>query len=391
MSAQASSPPRPLDGVRVLDMTRLLPGPFCTQLLCDLGAEVIKVEDPGGDYARFYPPLLSDGNSAIFHALNRGKKSVSLDLKNPADRSTLLSLISTADVLVESFRPGVMEKLGLSPTQLQSKHPSLIMCSISGYGQTGPMRLRAGHDVNYMAVSGALGVMESPALLPVQVADIAGGSYPAALNILAALRQKQKTGKGAIIDVSMTDNVYSMLTMPLARYDISKESFSKGHDWLTGGTPCYGVYRTSDGWLSVGALEPKFWTSFCRALKLDHLIHKQFPDTAEEVRRVRQEVQDVLQRRCNEEWRKFWTDKDCCVEVVELPEEVSTRSPQLSQRGLDLTIRFPSSSSSTGTSSEQLRAPKPPLSIQGLQPHTTPGPALGQHNDEILKPIRAKL
>jgi crotonobetainyl-CoA:carnitine CoA-transferase CaiB-like acyl-CoA transferase len=165
-----------------------------------MGAEVIKVEDPdGGDYARLYPPLMRDGSSALFHALNRGKQSVTLDLKQKADYARFLSLLSTADVLVETFRPGVLAKLGASPQQLLQRFPSLIVCSISGYGQTGPDALRAGHDVNYLAKAGALGVMEKPALLPVQVADIAGGSYPAAVQILAALRHKEKTGKGAII------------------------------------------------------------------------------------------------------------------------------------------------------------------------------------------------
>jgi crotonobetainyl-CoA:carnitine CoA-transferase CaiB-like acyl-CoA transferase len=166
----------PLSGVRVLDMSRLLPGPFCTQLLCDLGAEVIKVEDPeGGDYARSYPPLLGDGNSAAFHALNRGKKSVTLDLKRAEDWRRFLALLATADVLVESFRPGVLAKLGAGPSALAARFPGLIVCSISGYGQTGPDALRAGHDVNYLAKSGVLGLMARPELLPVQVADIAGG------------------------------------------------------------------------------------------------------------------------------------------------------------------------------------------------------------------------
>jgi crotonobetainyl-CoA:carnitine CoA-transferase CaiB-like acyl-CoA transferase len=226
MAAQ-STEAGPLAGVRVLDMSRLLPGPFCefearqrgrcslftaltarppaarsagSQLLCDMGAEVIKIEDfNGGDYVRSYPPAMSDGNSAIFHALNRGKKSVQLDLKNKDDHAAFMKLLGTADILLETFRPGVMKKLGLSPPSLLQRFPSLIVCSISGYGQTGPDSLRAGHDVNYVAKSGAFGTMPEPKLLPLQVADIAGGSYPAAVQILAALRQKEKTGKGAII------------------------------------------------------------------------------------------------------------------------------------------------------------------------------------------------
>ena len=320
-----------------------------SQLLCDLGAEVIKVEDfEGGDYARSYPPLMSDGNSALFHALNRGKKSVQIDLKTDAGRAQFMHLLERADILIETFRPGVLKKLGFEPTSLQVRFPSLIICSISGYGQTGPDSLRAGHDINYLAKSGALAVMAHPSLLPVQVADIAGGSYPAAVQILAALRRRDQTGKGALIDVSMTDNVYSLMTMNLARYAATQEPFSQGKDWLAGGvrkhskqsadgenqqcqyslcsplrsclsflyqTPCYEVYRTSDGFISVGALEPKFWSSLCTSLNRPDLIEKQFPDGAKEIQHVKDELQTELIKRTNEEWKVFFKNKDCCVEI----------------------------------------------------------------------------
>lgn len=303
---------------------RFVVAPFPgSQILCDLGAEVIKVEDfDSGDYARLYPPLMSDGNSALFHSLNRGKKSVQLDLKSSLDRAAFLRLLSTSDVLIESFRPGVMKKLGIEPTQLAKQFPALIICSISGYGQTGPDALRAGHDINYLAKSGALGVMAEPALLPVQVADIAGGSYPAAIQIIAAIRQKDKTGQGAVIDVSMTDNVYSMLTMSLARYGASHAPFSCGRDLLVGGTPCYGVYRTSDGCLSVGALEPKFWAEFCLAIGRADLIQKQFPDNPHELKAAKEELQAIIRAKSNQQWKHIFDKKDCCVEIGTGREEI---------------------------------------------------------------------
>jgi crotonobetainyl-CoA:carnitine CoA-transferase CaiB-like acyl-CoA transferase len=186
---------QPLAGIRVLDLSRLLPGPFCTQLLVDLGAEVIKIEDPqGGDYIRYTPPLVDDGNSVYFHALNRGKKSVCLDLKNNDDREQFLKLVKSADVVVESFRPGVMAKLGIAPQKLLEVNPRVVVCSISGYSQTGSHALKAGHDINYLARAGALALMKRPGLLPVQVADIAGAALPAAFSIWAALVGRASSG-----------------------------------------------------------------------------------------------------------------------------------------------------------------------------------------------------
>ena len=224
----------PLDGIRILDLSRLLPGPFCTQLLADLGAEVIKIEDPqGGDYLRWVPPLLDDGTSVLFHALNRGKKSVTLDLKSADGLKHFRALAAAADVVVESFRPGVMEKLGLAPSSLLREFPRLVVCSISGYGQQGPLRLRAGHDINYVARSGALSLMAAPTVLPVQIADLAAGAWPAAMQICAALVGRARSGVGAIVDVSMKDGVTGLLSMMLAR-TLAGEDVSSGRDLLVG-------------------------------------------------------------------------------------------------------------------------------------------------------------
>lgn len=357
-----------------------------------MGAEVIKIEDPeGGDYARMYPPLMSDGNSAIFHALNRGKKSVSLDLKQPKQMEQFIALLATADVLVETFRPGVMQKLGIAPAALLKRFPALIICSISGYGQTGPDALRAGHDINYLAKSGALGVMSRPSLLPVQVADIAGGSYPAAVQILAALRARDHNGgRGSVIDVSMTDNVYSLLTMPLARYAASAAPFSGGLDWLTGGTPCYEVYATADGWISVGALEPKFWAAFCAALNREDLISRQFPEAGPQVQEVKAEVASILSKQSSEHWQAFFKSKDCCVEIVARPEDVLARDAHLASRGLTLQLTFPpSADGGANGAAETLTCAKTPLRMTGVKCSEKPAPGLGEHNAQLL--IKSKL
>ena len=306
-----------LTGIRVLDLSRLLPGPFCTQLLADLGADVIKVEDPaGGDYLRAMPPLLDDGTSALFHAVNRGKRSVTIDLRTEPGRERFLRLCVDADVVVESFRPGVMGKLGLAPAELLGRFPRLVVCSITGYGQAGPLRHRAGHDVNYVALSGALGMMARPTLLPVQVADLAGGAWPAAMQICAALVGRARTGRGRTIDVSMKDGVTGLLAMALARTTVDgADAIAGGRDVLTGAVPCYGVYPTRDGFFSVGALEPKFWTALCAALGRPDLVDAAFDDG------TRAALASTFATRTTAEWATILRDVDACCEPVLSPAE----------------------------------------------------------------------
>src|SRR5215467_8724788 len=251
-----------LDGIRVLDLTRLLPGAFCTMLMADMGADVVKVEEPrSGDYMRWYPPL-RDGRSVLFNALNRNKRSLSLDLKQRAGRDLFLALVERADVVVEGNRPGVMDRLGLGWPALRAHNPSLVMASITGYGQDGPWSGRAGHDLNYMAVAGALSLNgrrgEPPHPLAVQVADIGGGGQAAATAILGALLAIARGGAGRHLDVSMTDGALSWLAVPLAQAH-EQGPIARGGHRLTGRYACYGVYECADGrYLSVGALEPKF-------------------------------------------------------------------------------------------------------------------------------------
>jgi alpha-methylacyl-CoA racemase len=355
----------PLAGVKVLDLSRLLPGPYCTLLLADLGADVVRLEgEKGGDMVRYLPPLCEDGQSAVFHALNRGKRSVAVNLRSDEGRAQARALARRADVLVESFRPGVLERMGLAPDALHEDNPRLVVCRISGYGQTGPDRLRAGHDLDYCARAGVLGGMATPHTLPVQVADIAGGSWPAALQVLAALYARTSTGKGAVVDVSMTEGAHALLVMRLS-------GEASDSDLLGGAVPCYGVYPTADGWLAVGALEPKFWQGLCRALELPQLADKGL-SLGEEGEGVRAALARVLAARGTAEWESFFRDHDVCVEPVRAPAD-SLRDPQLSARGVVVNVEV---------AGELVPLPRTPLSLS--QAATSAGPALGAHTREVL-------
>jgi crotonobetainyl-CoA:carnitine CoA-transferase CaiB-like acyl-CoA transferase len=358
-----------LAGVRVLDLSRLLPGPFCTQLLCDLGADVVKVEDvAGGDYLRYTPPLAADGMSVLFHALNRGKRSVALDLKRSDDRDRFLALCDDADVVVESFRPGVLDKLGLGVAALQARNPRLVCCAISGYGSNnGARRLRAGHDVNYVATSGALSLMATPTLLPVQVADLAGGAWPAAMQICAALVGRARTGRGAVIDVSMTAGVMGLLTMPLGRAAVG-EDVAQGKDLLAGRVPSYGVYATSDGFVAVGALEPKFWAALCATIERPDLAERGFDDDGE----AQRALQAVLATKTTAEWSATFGAADCCVEPVRDIGEVANdaATPHIDIALDDATVRC----FTLG------------LGVAGHTPRAARAPTLGEHTDEVCGP-----
>src|SRR6266702_6346489 len=282
---------RVLSGIRVLDLTRLLPGAFCTQLLADMGADVIKVEEPErGDYMRWPPPLVqhgegAPGQSALFNAVNRHKRSVALDLKTDRGKHALLRLVDTAHVLVEGNRPGVMERLEIGWPILHKRNPRLVMCSITGYGQDGPYASRAGHDLNYMAIAGGLGLNGErdgpPIPLSVQVADIGGGGLQPAVAILGALVGVQRGGEGRWIDASMTDGAVSWLKLAFAAQRAG-ERVARGDQRLSGRYPCYRVYACQGGgFYSVAALEPKFWNALCQAMERPDLIERQYSEDAD--------------------------------------------------------------------------------------------------------------
>ncbi len=321
----------PLTGVRVLDLSRLLPGPFATMILAGLGAEVVKVEDlDGGDYMRWMPPL-HDGTGAMFTALNRGKRSLRLDLKSRRGRELFLALVRGSGVLVESFRPGVIDRLGLGVEALWDVNPRLVVCSISGFGQDGPDRLRAGHDLNYLARAGVLAITAEPGGRPVipgvQIADVGGGAQSAVIAILAALRNAGQTGRGSHCDVAMLDGLMSWMSPHIAAV---RHGGAAGPSTmlLNGAHPCYHVYRCADGWITVAALEPKFWDRLCELLDLGELRDRAFATGAAGDDAVRR-LEEVFLGGTRAEWRARLGEVDTCCEpvlsVVELMDDPQVR------------------------------------------------------------------
>src|SRR6185436_18722250 len=277
---------RPLDGIKVLDLTRLLPGAVATMMLGDFGADVLKIEEPGtGDPARHSRAGIKQPG-AYFLVTNRNKRSLTLNLKTAAGQEIFLKLAQQADVVIESFRPGVMERLGVGYEILQQHNPRLIYCAITGYGQEGPYRTKPGHDVNYISTAGVLSVIgakDGPPLIPgVQLADLAGGSLHAVIGVLLALQARERTGAGQMVDVSMMDGVLSLLYVPFASYLANGAAPLRGNEGLSGKYACYQLYETKDGrYLSLGALEPKFWEHACRVLGREDFIARQFNNDAQ--------------------------------------------------------------------------------------------------------------
>jgi alpha-methylacyl-CoA racemase len=325
----------PLTGVRVLDLSRLLPGPFAGMVLAGLGADVVKVEDlGGGDYLRWMGAQGSD-TSAMFTALNRGKRSVTLDLKNPRGRSLFLALGAGADVVIESFRPGVLEKLGLGIDELHAVNPRLVLCRISGFGQDGPDQQRAGHDLNYLARSGILSITGTqdgrPAIPGVQMADMGGGGLGAVVAILAALRLRERTGRGSVCDVSMLDGLLAWVAPQVAARVADGGVTGRGLMILNGAHPCYRVYRCADGEVTVAALEPKFWSRLCELLGLDAVRDDGFA-TGARAEEVSAAVEAVLMTRSRAQWREHLGQEDVCVEPVLTIDEM-VMDPQVQHRG----------------------------------------------------------
>lgn len=322
-----------LEGIRILDLTRLLPGPFGTLVLSDLGARVDKIEDAGaGDYLRHTGPQRG-GMSLPFAALNRGKRSAVLDLKNPAGREAFLRLLGSYDVLVEQFRPGVLDRLGLGHETLRKARPRLVICALTGYGQTGPLRDRAGHDLNYLARAGVLGLQgptDRPPQVPgFQAADVSGGMW-CVIAILAALRHRDATGEGQVIDVAMTDGVVGLgglgIMMGLG------DPKPRGDDLLNGGIAPYRTYRSKDGaMMTLASLEPKFWLRFAGATGLEGDLEALMPGPHQA--KLVERVAEVFASKTRAEWEAFAEDHDCCVEPVLMASELRD-DPHLAARGV---------------------------------------------------------
>ncbi len=314
------SRPGPLAGIRILDMTRLLPGPVATLHLADLGAEVIKIEDPQvGDYAR----TLGTGqgeDSAYFRMINRNKQGLLLDLKKPEGVEVFLRLARNADAIVESFRPGVVDKLGIGYAAVAAINPRIAYCSISGYGQNGPYRDLAGHDINYLGYAGVLDQIGveggQPAIPNFQIADLLGGGLTAVMGILATVLEAQRSGVGRYIDVSMTDSVLAHTYFAMLRLNDAGRSAARGTDLLTGGLPCYTTYRCADGkYMAVGALEGKFWQLCCTTLERPQWTARQWDAS------LRGDMASLFSTRPRDAWSDLFAVVDCCVTPVLSPEE----------------------------------------------------------------------
>lgn len=364
----------PLAGIRVLDLSGLLPGPFCSRILADFGAEVIRVERPGGgDWSRHVPPL-RDGRSVLFDSLNRGKKSLTLDLKTEEGRAIFLRLVEDADVLLETFRPGVMERLGIGYAALAARHPRLVYCSLTGYGQEGPYRDRAGHDLNYIALTGLLALSghagEAPAIPGAPIADLAGGLW-AAIGILTLLFQRAASGSGGRADASLLGAALACLPVALASA-VGGEAGAPRQGMLTGGLICYNVYRCADGlFLSLGALEPDFWEAFCSVAGRPDLVDRQFAP-AVDGEPAFETMKELFAQRGREEWLHALREADCCCEPV-LPIDAAARHPAIAALGMIAGACL-----------------APPLELRGAGPRAAREPPagaaadLGAHTSEIL-------
>ncbi len=364
----------PLEDIRVLDLSRLLPGPYCSMLLLHLGAEVIKVEDPErGDYTRQMPPFVGQ-ESVYFLALNRGKRSFAVNLKTDEGRKAFLRLAETADVVLEGFRPGTADRLGVGYQAVSAVNPRIVYCSISGYGQDGPYRLRAGHDVNYIALGGLLGLTGmagGPPVIPaVQIGDLTGGTF-AALAIVAALLARERTGRGQYLDVAMLDTVVAWLPM-LVAWQAGGGRAERGRLPLSGGFPCYQVYETRDGgFMSLGALEPHFWANFCRVVGREDLIPHQFDEAHIP------DVQAIFQSRSRDEWVEVLAGLDVCCEPVKSLDE-ALNDLQVGHRGMVREVPHPA-----GKRLPQLGSP---LRLEGAERVCQrPAPRLGEHTAELLR------
>lgn len=372
-----NQPPQdfPLAGVRVLDLTRLLPGPVASLILADLGATVDKVEDPqAGDYARISGPQVA-GHSGLFHTLGRGKRCLVLDLKHADGASVLKRLATHYDVVFEQFRPGVLDRLGVGHDVLMAANPRLVVCALTGYGQTGPLRDRAGHDVNYMARAGLLGLQgpaEGPPQLPAfQIADVSGGLW-CAIAILAALRQRDRTGKGSVLDIAMSDCVAMFALPTLASLLVGGENPKRGQEMLSGGIAVYDTYLTKDHEaVALGALEPKFFRIFCEKnqLEADFMLLVPGPHQVDLKRRFA----EVFRAKTRAEWEQFGRENDCCLEPVLRPDELLS-DPHLVARKLFLERH---------TDEGTVRSLRTPVTPENMP--VRPPPGSGEHSDAILR------
>jgi alpha-methylacyl-CoA racemase len=376
---------QPLSGIRVLDLSRLLPGAYASQMLADFGADIIKIEEPGsGDYGRFMPPHGAGGMSLYFLAMNRNKRSMTLNLKTDEGCAIFQRLARQADVVLESFRPGVMERLGLGYEQLKEINPRLVYCAISGYGQDGPYRLRAGHDLNYAGYAGLLnynrGARGEPAMPPTQLGDLAGGSFMAVIGILTALVGREQSGEGRMVDVSMTEGVMSLLPLTAIAYLNTGEAPIPGRSSLDGGLPCYNIYETQDGkYVTLAALEYKFWHTFCAHTGHLELLPFHLPAGPGEREQAIDMLQVIFKTKTRDEWIAELADIDTCVGPLYTIDE-ALNDPQAQARGVSVTA----SAQGEGETAFRALPSFPRISgVEQKQRYSVPG--MGEHSEALLR------
>lgn len=368
-----------MSGIRILDLTQLYPGPLATMMLADMGADVVRLEHPSRpDIIHLLPPFVGK-ESAAYLSLNRSKRSLALDTGKEEGRQVFFGLVSTADLVVEQFRPGVLDKIGIGYEQAALFNPRIIYVSITGYGQNGPYRTKPGHDINYMALAGLLSQVkkgEEMAVPGFQTADVAGGAYLSVMACMAGLWHRERTGKGQRIDVSMMDGILPLLTLQLAQYwgSQAKEELV---NILDGSFACYGVYECADGkYVSLGALEPKFWAGFCRMVNKPEWLPLEFP-VGEEIRKVREEVAGLFKTKSREQWLELAEAHDVCLSSVQEMEDLE-RDPQLQARQMIIETEH--------ENGLKLKGVGIPIKFSESKPDTPhPAPAVGQDSIEILK------
>lgn len=369
----------PLTGIRVLDLSMYLPGPLCSQILADFGAEVIKIEETGGEWGRYLAPMLLE-ESARFYSVNRNKKSVGINLKSEEGKRVLMELVKSTDVFIEQLRPGVLEKMGLGYDVLKGVNPGLIHCAITGYGFTGPYRLVAGHDINYLNLTGITGLngpKETAALCAGQLADIAGGSLYAVIGILMALLARAKTSQGQFVDIAMADGALSLLCYTIGEWAGLGKLPARGENLLSGGYACYNVYETADErFVGLGAIESKFWEGFCQRVgKPEYIPWHYVPERQEE---MLEHIRALIKEKTQAEWIKTFSDLDICFTPVLNLDEVA-ENPQIKARDMMVKLdNFKNSGRDMYLTGIPIKLSETPGVLKAVFPD------IGQHTEEIL-------
>jgi len=376
---------QPLEGIRVLEFATYAAGPFSTQILADFGAEVIKIEDPnrGGDPGRWQVPTVN-GKSAYFYTVNRNKKSLTVNIKQPDGQEIIRRLVRKSDVVLDQFRPGVLERLGLGYSQLSQENPRLIYCSLSGYGRTGPMKDEGGHDINFLSMAGILDITGEenggPVIPGVSFAGLAGGSLYAVIAILLALLYREKTGQGQLSDISMVDGSISFLAYALGELAGWGRLPVRGAEGLTGGCACYNVYPTRDGkYLSLGAVESKFWQEFCTGLGVPEFIDQQWNPQAQES--MKKAIADITRRKDRDEWLELFSNSHVCLTPVLSIDEVVNHSHTTARSMIHIL-------NNANDSGVDIPLTGTPIKLSDSPGQIKPEfPELGEHTDELLQEL----